>query len=87
MDTKELEQPEEWEVKCVELERKLDEVVVVVNSLIINVNRSNKFIADLHNSLADAGMIKAPPKDTEGNEGEEPIPEEPEPEPEMDNVD
>ena len=93
-ETDDTENVKDWEVKCVDLENKLNECILITNKLIHNVNASNMFIADLHNSLAQAGMIKSPEeivndiKNDNIPEGakkllETAISEEPEPEPEM----
>jgi len=87
---------------CIKTENKLNETITMVNQLITNVNAANQFIASLHNALADAGLIKKPEeivKDIkDGNIPEEAketmihskpikgIDVEPEPEPEMDEV-
>ena len=50
----------EWKDKYISLETKLNETIKMTNQLILNVNGSNKFVCDLHNALADAGLIKKP---------------------------
>jgi len=49
-----------WKDKYIGLENKLNETIKMTNELIINVNASNQFVCDIHNSLADAGFIKSP---------------------------
>jgi len=50
----------EWKDKYIGLENKLNETIKMTNQLIVNVNASNQFVCDIHNSLADAGFIKSP---------------------------
>lgn len=91
----------EWKDKYIGLENKLNETIKMTNQLIVNVNASNQFVVDIHNALADAGFIKSPEqiqKDiADGNIPEEAkklmmsaqmnmVPEDAEPEPEMDEV-
>ena len=87
----------EWKDKYIGLENSLNQTIQMTNQLIVNVNASNQFIAELHNALADAGLVKSPAeikKDIKNDnipEGarklmEQPQYEEPEPEPEMEEV-
>lgn len=62
---------EALEVKLIATEKKLNETIDMLNQLILNVNSSNKFVADLHNALADVGMIK-PPKESDEPKEDEP---------------
>ena len=60
-NTKTLEtELKEWKDKYIGLENKLNETIKMTNQLILNVNGANKFICELHNALADAGLIKKP---------------------------
>jgi hypothetical protein len=50
----------EWKDKYIKLETTLNQTITMTNQLIVNVNASNQFIAELHNALADAGLVKKP---------------------------
>ena len=50
----------EWKDKYIGLEKSLNQTITMTNQLITNVNASNQFIAELHNALADAGLVKKP---------------------------
>lgn len=50
----------EWKDKYIGLENTLNQTIAMTNQLIKNTNASNQFIADLHNALADAGLVKKP---------------------------
>ena len=63
----------EWRDKYIGLETSLNQTIQMVNQLVMNVNASNKFVADLHNALADAGLCSSP-KEVMDNIKEDKIP-------------